>query len=61
MLFSIYDYKNLLLDGKTPGKEQALYVGTTAAETAYGYMKPGGGKPGGGEISIPYLVEFRIT
>jgi hypothetical protein len=58
MQFSIYDYKNLLLDGA--GKEESLYVGTTATETAYGYMNHAGGKAEGGEISVPYFAEFRI-
>jgi hypothetical protein len=66
MQFSIYDYKNMFLDGTEAAGSAGnlLYVGTTAEESAYQYMKPGpAGKeyPSGGEVKSPYAVEFRIT
>jgi hypothetical protein len=66
MQFSIYDHKNMFLAGtESPGAESnKLYVGTTAKEVEYQYMKPGpAGKeyPAGGDVSVPYTAEFRIT
>jgi hypothetical protein len=41
-----------------------LYVGTSQSETDYAYMRPGpsgaAGWPEGGQITTPYVAEFRI-
>jgi hypothetical protein len=64
MLFSIYDYKNRFL---TPDKNALtdsteIYVGTTATEMRYAYMRE---QPGvvseGADIGRPYYAEFRIS
>jgi hypothetical protein len=66
MKFSIYDYKNMFLDGTeaAEAESRAIYVGTTKTEVDYQYMKGGpAGKPysEGGDISTPYVAEFRLT
>jgi hypothetical protein len=39
---SIYDYKNMFLDGSPDMTDSnLLYVGTSKSETDYAYMKPG--------------------
>jgi hypothetical protein len=66
MKFSIYDYKNKFLDGTEAAGADSnkIYVGTTKSEADYAYMRPGpagSSYPAGGDVSVPYFVEFRIT
>jgi hypothetical protein len=63
--FSIYDHKNMFLDGSAGmADSNLLYVGTSKSETDYAYMKPGpagaAAWPEGGQITAPYAAEFRI-
>jgi hypothetical protein len=63
--FSIYDYKNMFLDGSPDMTDSnLLYVGTSKSETDYAYTRPGPagaeGWPEGGQITTPYVAEFRI-
>jgi hypothetical protein len=63
--FSIYDHKNMFLDGSAGmADSNLLYVGTSKSETDYAYTRPGpagaAGWPEGGKITVPYVAEFRI-
>jgi hypothetical protein len=61
MLFSIYDYKNKFMDSGMSTSD-AIYVGTSAAEKMYGYMRQRPGQPvEGGQLGTPYFAEFRIS
>jgi hypothetical protein len=67
MQFSIYDYKNMFLDGSAAmADSNRIYVGTTQSETEYAYLRPrpagkGAAYAEGGDIATPYVVEFRVT
>lgn len=67
MKFSIYDYKNMFLDGsENMTASNLIYVGTTKTEADYAYMRPAPAGSAvvyaeGGDISPPYFVEFRVT
>jgi hypothetical protein len=61
MLFSIYDHKNKFIDSGM-SESNSIYVGTSAAEKKYGYMRQRPGQPvEGGQLGTPYFAEFRIS